>query len=144
MQTLSQLNSFSSNSVAFTADTQTFSRGAVGTNFTSPVLTWIPVQQLGPPIGFGAQISYNVSAVANTTVTFDSVGSADNPLTVTTPATGVYVIKGIRTIIDYNAAAATVRPPVGFAGTVNYSATYTNVNTAVGNFVVSYVAVPEA
>jgi hypothetical protein len=81
-------------------------------------------------------------AVANTTVAFNSTGLSQNPLTVTNPSTGVYEIKGILTIEDYNSAVATVNPPVGYTGNVAYSATFTNTNSAAGNFVLSFVGVP--
>lgn len=139
--TLAALNSYSSGNVTFTADTIVFDR-TVGSNFLSPVMTWIPVQQLGNLTGNGVQISYNVSSVANTTVSFNSTGLADNTLTVTNPSTGVYVIKGILNIVDYNAAAATINPPIAYSGNVTYSATYTNTNTSAGNFVLSLVGVP--
>jgi hypothetical protein len=94
------------------------------------------------PLDLVCKVSYNVSAVANTTVAFNSTGLSQNPLTVTNPSTGVYVIKGILTIEDYNSAVATVNPPVGYTGNVAYSATFTNTNSAAGNFVLSFVGVP--
>lgn len=141
MATLSSLNSYSSNSVTFTVDTIIVDR-TVGDTFVSPTLTWIPVSQLGALTGNGVQITYDVSAVANTTVSFDSTGNSSNPLTVTNPSTGVYVIRGILNVLDYNASLATIHPPVSVTGNVAYSATYVNTNTASGNFFVSLIGVP--
>lgn len=141
MSSLSVLNSYASQAVTFTVNTIIVDR-TVGSNFFSPTPTWIPIQQLGPVTGFGVQVSYNVSAVANTTVSFNSTGLSQNPLTVTNPSTGVYVIKGIKTIEDFNSAVARINPPVGYTGNVGYSATYTNTNSAAGNFVLSFVGVP--
>jgi hypothetical protein len=141
MSSLEVLNAYASQPVYFTANTILVDR-TVGSNFISPTPTWIPIQQLGPATGDGVKVSYNVSGVANTTVAFNSTGLSQNPLTVTNPSTGVYEIKGILTIEDYNSAVATVNPPVGYTGNVAYSATFTNTNSAAGNFVLSFVGVP--
>lgn len=144
MNKLEELNAYSSQAVFFTADTTQVDR-TVGQNFFSPFMTWTPVRQLGNLTGNGVQISYNVSAVANTTVTFANVASANHTLSVTNPSTGVYVIRGILDQTDYLAAQARINPPVGNTGNIAYTATYTNTNNTGAqppNFVVSYVGVP--
>lgn len=141
MSSLADLNSYASGNVTFTVDTILVDR-TVGSSFVSPNLTWIPVQQLGNLTGNGVQITYDVSAVANTTVTFTQSGSSENPLTITNPSAGVYVIKGILTIIDYNASIATINPPVAYSGNVNYTAAYVNTNSAAANFNVPFIGVP--
>lgn len=141
MNSLSALNTYSGSNVAFTVTTQVVER-TVGESFVSPYLTWDAVRFLGELTGNGIQVSYNVSTVASTTVTFVNTGSANNPLTVTNPSTGVYVVAGILDVIDYIAAVAQINPPPGETGTVAYTATYTNTNTAAGNFVVAYTGTP--
>lgn len=141
MSTLEVLNAYASQAVYFTVDNIVFDR-TVGTNFISPILTWIPVSQMGNLTGNGIQITYDVSSVANTTVAFNSTALADNTLTVTNPSTGVYVIKGILNIVDYNAAVATVTPPVSYSGNSTYTASYVNTNGGTATFNVSLVGVP--
>jgi hypothetical protein len=144
MNKLEELNTYSSQAVYFTADTTVVPR-TVAQNFISPYMTWTPIRQLGNLTGNGAQVSYNVGNVGNTTVQFNSTAQSANPLTVTSPTTGVYVIKGILEQQDYFAAVATIVPQVGNTGNVAYTATYTNTNNAGAlqpTFVVSYVGVP--
>lgn len=136
MSSLEVLNAYASQPVYFTVDTIVFDRDA-GNTFVSPTPTWIPVSQLGSLTGNGVQISYN-TGVSNIAVSFPNSGASENPLTVTNPSTGVYNVKGILTIIDYNAAQATLTLPSGFTGNANYSATFTNTNTAAANLVVSF------
>lgn len=141
MSGLNVLNSYASQSVFFTVDTISVPR-TVGQSFVSPILTWIPVSQLGNLTGNGVQVTYDVSAVAGTTVTFVSAAQSDNPLTITNPSSGVYVIRGILNVLDYNAAMATINPPSVYTGNVAYSAAYVNTNGGTGNFNVSFVGVP--
>ena len=145
MNSISQLNAFSSGSVSFTVDTITTPR-TVGQSFDSPVVAWPPVRQLGELTGQGVRITYNVANVANTTVTFPSVASSINPLTTSNPSTGVYVIQGIIEAQDYLAAQARINPPVGFANTVTYTANVINTNNVSatsGYFFLSINGVPE-
>lgn len=142
MGTLASLNSYANTSITFTVTTQTTSR-TVGQSFTSPVMTWDVIRQLGPLSGSGVRIDYNVTtAPANTTVTFPNIAQATHTLTTSTPSAGVYRIQGMLDILDYNAAIGQINPPVGATGNVQYSQTYTNTNSATGNFVVTTVAVP--
>lgn len=136
MTTLAALNTYASGNVTFTVNTIVFDRGT-GNTFVSPIPTWTPLSQLGNLTGNGVQASYNMGATG-ITVSFPQSGSSENPLTITNPSTGVYNIKGILTILDYNASLATMTLPGGFTGNANYTATYTNTNTSAGDFVVSF------
>jgi hypothetical protein len=140
MASLSDLNSYSSNDITFTVDTTIIDR-ELGESFTSPVLTWQPVRQLGSLTGSGIQITYDVSATTGATVTFPNSAQSNNSLTITNPSTGVYVISGILDVVDYNAAQAVINPPVAFADPVDYSATYENTNSAASDFVVAFSGV---
>jgi hypothetical protein len=141
MSTLTDLNNYASGNVEFTITTVEFDRGS-GNTFQSPLISWVPVSQLGNLTGNSVQIQYDMWA--NTTVSFPNAGDAQETLIIANPSAGVYTIKGIRTFVDYNASLATVTPPAGYAGNVPYQVTYTNTNNAAGeaNFVVDYVGVP--
>lgn len=141
MNSLANLNTYSGSAVTFTVDTQSVDR-TVGASFSSPFMTWDTVRSLGPLTGNGVQVSYDVTGVANTTVTFPSSGNANNTLIITNPSTGVYVIKGMLDVVDYIAAQAQINPPVGETGFVAYTATYTSTNSVTGNFVVSFIGTP--
>jgi len=134
--TLAALNTYASSNVVFTVNTIVFDRGT-GNTFVSPAPTWVPLSQLGNLTGNGVQASYNTGSTG-ITVSFPNSSSSENPLTITNPSTGVYNVKGMLTIIDYNAALATMTLPSGFTGNANYSATYTNTNSSAGDFVVSF------
>lgn len=140
MGALANLNTYSSGNVSFTVDTQIVDR-PVGQNFDSPLISWEIVKTLGNLTGNGVQASYVVTS-SNTSIQFNSTGNSDNPLTVTNPSTGVFVIRGILDVIDWNASVATVVVSPGYTGNVTYTTTYTNTNTATGNFIVDYVGVP--
>jgi hypothetical protein len=141
MNTLLELNNFSSANVVFTVDTLTVQR-TVGQSFFSPIISWTPVRQLGPSTGNGAQITYNVSSVANTTVSFPLISNSINPLTTANPSTGVYTIRGTLEAQDYLAAQPQINPPVGFANTITYTANVINTNSSAGNFFVTINGVP--
>lgn len=144
MSTLAALNSYASGNIAFTADTIVFDRSLAAygiDSFYSPMPTWIPISQLGNLTGYGVQVSFNMGT-SNIVPNFPNQGTSDNPLTITNPSSGVYNIKGILNIIDYNAAQAVMVLPSGFTGNATYSATYTNTNTSAGNFVLSFVGTP--
>ena len=142
MNTLIELNNFGNANVVFTVDTLTVPR-TVGQSFFSPIISWTPVRQLGPTTGNGVQITYNVSSVANTTVTFPLISNSINPLTTANPSAGVYTIRGILEAQDYLAAQPQINPPVAFANTITYTANVINTNSSAGNFFVTINGVPE-
>jgi hypothetical protein len=138
--TLAQLNTFSSGNITFTADTIRLDR-TVGQGFFAPICTWEAARTLGNLTGNGVQVSYSTGN-ATTVVSFPSSAQSQNPLTVTNPSSGVYVIKGIKTVVDWNASLATVTPAVGNTGNIAFTSTVTNTNSAAGNFVLAVVGVP--
>jgi hypothetical protein len=140
MGALANLNTYSSGNIAFTVNTQTIDR-TIGQNFDSPLISWEIARTLGNLTGNGLQSSYLVTS-SNTSIQFNNTGNSDNPLTVTNPSANLYVIRGILNIIDWNASQATVVVSPGYTGNVTYTTTYTNTNSAAGNFIVDYVGVP--
>jgi hypothetical protein len=140
MNTLTELNTFSADGLTFNCNAQIVAR-TIGSSFVAPQMTWEVIRALGPLTSTGVRVSFN-TGTANTTVTFPASGQSTNPLTITNPSAGVYVISGIINILDYNASQGQVNPQVGNTGNVAYSVTYTNVNSATGDFVVPYTGVP--
>jgi hypothetical protein len=138
--TLASLNTFSSGNITFTATTIVLTR-TVAESFLAPICTWDAARPLGALTGNGVQVSYSTGN-ATTQVTFVNSAQSQNPLTITNPSTGVYVIRGIKTVVDWNASLATVTPAAGNTGNINLTATVTNTNSAAGNFVLAVTGVP--
>lgn len=140
MGTLTSLNTYAAGNVAFTYGSLQFTR-SVGNTFVSPTMSWDFVRDIGNLTGNGVSVTYTVGTPANTTVAFNSIGSSENPLSVTTGG-GSYTISGILSVIDYNAAQATFTPYTAYTGNVTYTAVFRNTNVAGSDNTVPLIGVP--
>lgn len=140
MGALTNLNSYANAQVSFTYGNTEFLR-SVGNTFVAPTMSWDFVRSLGNLTGNGVSVTYNIGTPANTTVSFDSTGQSENPLTVTS-GSGTYTISGILSVIDYNAAQATFHPYSAYSGNVTYTAVFRNTNVVSSDNSVPYIGVP--
>ena len=128
MSSFNDLNSWGGQAVVYDIPLQITYMVGADQAFTSPTATWELVRTLGALTGEGVSVTYDVSESPGTTVSFDNTGSSTHTLAVQNPATGLYVISGILTAVDYAAARAEIVPSSTNTADVNYKIIYKNTN----------------
>ena len=100
MATLADLNTYSSNSVDYTAQDQDISVTA-GVSFSVPVITWDLARSIGNTTGNGALITITHP---DCTLTFPNINQAVSNLTVSNISANVTSISGMQSFVDWSAA----------------------------------------